>query len=99
ATGLVVIGAQIGTGEARQQTAVGETPNLAARLQGVAGADGIVIDRTTRTQLGALFDYRDLGNLELKGFPESVPAWQVLGDRVVENRFEALHTGTLAPLI
>ena len=99
ATGLVVIGAPIGTGEARQQTAVGETPNLAARLQGLAGANGIVIDQTTRRQLGSLFDCRDLGRLELKGFAEPVPAWQVLGERMIGSRFEAFHADTLAPMI
>ena len=99
ATGLVVIGAPIGTGEARQQTAVGETPNLAARLQGLAGANGIVIDQTTRRQLGSLFDCRDLGRLELKGFAEPVPAWQVLGEGMIGSRFEAFHADTLAPMI
>ena len=99
ATGLVVIGAPIGTGEARQQTAMGETPNLAARLQALAGADGLVIDQTTRRQLGSLFDCRDLGRLELKGFAEPVPAWKVLGERLVGSRFEALHTDTLAPMV
>jgi class 3 adenylate cyclase len=99
ATGLVVVGAPIGTGEARQQTAIGETPNLAARLQGFAGPNGIAVDETTRKQFGEWFDCRDLGRLELKGFPEPVPAWLVLGERNVESRFEALRGGTLTPLI
>jgi class 3 adenylate cyclase len=99
ATGLVVIGAPIGTGEARQQTAIGETPNLAARLQSVASANGIAIDATTRRQLGGLFDYHDLGRLELKGFPAPVAAWLVTGERTVDSRFEALHAGALTPLI
>ena len=99
ATGLVVIGTPIGTGEARQHTAVGETPNLAARLQGLAGADGIAIDATTRRQLGGLFDYRDLGRLELKGFPDPVAAWLVTGEQTVDSRFDALRAETLTPLI
>jgi class 3 adenylate cyclase/tetratricopeptide (TPR) repeat protein len=99
ATGLVVIGAPIGTGEARQQTAIGETPNLAARLQGLASPDGVAIDATTHRQLGGLFDYRDLGRLELKGFPEPVSAWLVTGERAVDSRFEALHAETFTPLI
>jgi class 3 adenylate cyclase/tetratricopeptide (TPR) repeat protein len=99
ATGVVVVGAPIGAGAARQQTAIGETPNLAARLQGLAGANGIAIDGTTRRQLGSLFDYQDLGELALKGFPEPLPAWLVLGERNIASRFEALHTDKLVPLI
>lgn len=99
ATGLVVIGAPIGSGDARQQTAIGETPNLAARLQGLAGASGIAIDETTHRQLGRLFEYRDLGKLELKGFPSPVSVWLVLGEVRGASRFEALHAATLAPLI
>jgi class 3 adenylate cyclase/predicted ATPase len=99
ATGLVVIGQPIGSGDARQQTATGETPNLAARLQGLAGANGIAIDGTTRRLLGGLFDCRDLGKLVLKGFPDPVPAWLVLSERGVASRFEAFHADTLAPLI
>lgn len=99
ATGLVVIGAPIGAGEARQQTAIGETPNLAARLQGLAGTDGVAIDATTRRQLGGLFDCRDLGRLELKGFSAPVSAWLVTGELAVDSRFEALRTETSTPLI
>ena len=78
ATGLVVIGEPIGSGDSRQQTAVGETPNLAARLQGLAGPDQVVIDAATRRQIGGLFECQDLGTVELKGLPAAVPAWQVL---------------------
>ena len=77
ATGLVVIGEPIGSGDSRQQTAVGETPNLAARLQGLAGPDQVVIDAATRRQIGALFECQDLGTVELKGLPAAVSAWQV----------------------
>jgi class 3 adenylate cyclase/tetratricopeptide (TPR) repeat protein len=99
ATGLVVIGAPIGLGDARQQTAIGETPNLAARLQGLAGANGIAIDEATYRQLGGLFEYRDLGKLELKGFPATVSVRLVLGESSVASRFDAFHGDTLAPIV
>src|SRR6201996_7207811 len=74
ATGLVVIGEPIGAGDSRQQTAVGETPNRAARLQSLAGPGQVVIDAATRRQIGGLFDCPDLGIVALKGLPEPVPA-------------------------
>jgi class 3 adenylate cyclase len=98
ATGLVVIGEPIGTGEARQQTAIGETPNLAARLQALAGDDGIVVDAATRQQIGRLFDCAELGVVALKGIPGPVQAWQVLKEAQIGSRFEALHDSSL-PLI
>ena len=85
ATGLVVIGEPIGSGDSRQQTAVGETPNLAARLQGLAGPDQVVIDAATRRQIGGLFECQDLGTVELKGLPVAVPAWRVLGERTARR--------------
>ncbi|MFL5284016.1 MAG: AAA family ATPase [Rhodopila sp.] len=98
ATGLVVIGEPIGAGDSRQQTAIGETPNRAARLQSLAGSGQVVIDAATRRQIGGLFDCRDLGTIELKGLPEPVPAWQVLSAGTAEGRFAALH-GTITPLV
>jgi class 3 adenylate cyclase/tetratricopeptide (TPR) repeat protein len=98
ATGLVVIGEPIGSGDSRQQTAVGETPNVAARLQSLAGPNQVVIDAATRRQIGGLFDCRDLGTIALKGLPEPVPAWQVLSAGTAEGRFAALH-GTITPLV
>ena len=95
----MVIGEPIGSGDSRQQTAVGETPNLAARLQGLAGPDQVVIDVATRRQIGGLFECQDLGTVELKGLPVAVPAWQVLGEGVVESRFDALRGSTMMPLI
>jgi class 3 adenylate cyclase len=74
----VVIGEPIGSGDSRQQTAVGETPNLAARLQSLAGPDQVVIDAATRRQIGGLFECQDLGTVEVKGLPAAVPAWRVL---------------------
>jgi class 3 adenylate cyclase/tetratricopeptide (TPR) repeat protein len=100
ATGLVVVGEPIGTGDARQQTAIGETPNLAARLQGLAEANCVVIDAATRRQVGGLFDYRDLGLVTLKGLSEPVQAWQVLCPSTVESRFEALRAEMMmTPLV
>src|SRR4051812_2151509 len=98
ATGLVVIGEPIGSGDSRQQTAIGETPNRAARLQSLAGPGQVVIDAATRRQIGGLFDCQDLGPIALKGLPEPVPAWQVLSAGTAEGRFEALH-GTITPLV
>jgi len=98
ATGLVVVGEPIGTGDARQQTAIGETPNRAARLQGLAEPNGIVIDAATRRQIGALFDLADLGSQSLAGFAEAQHAWRVLCESGMLNRFEALRSGT-TPLI
>ena len=69
ATGLVVVGEPIGTGDARQQTAIGETPNLAARLQGLAEPNGIAIDAATRRQIGGLFECQDLGKVALRVYP------------------------------
>jgi len=77
---------------------VGETPNLAARLQALAEPGAVVIASSTRRLIGGLFDYRDLGTVALKGFAENVPAWQLLGAGAAESRFEALHS-TTTPLI
>ena len=98
ATGLVVIGEPIGSGDSRQQTAVGETPNLAARLQGLAGPDQVVIDAATRRQIGGLFECQDLGTVELKGLPLVVPAWLVLSENRTLGQFEALRSGA-TPLV
>ena len=98
ATGLVVIGEPIGSGDSRQQTAVGETPNLAARLQGLAGPGQVVIDAATRRQIGGLFECRDLGTVELKGLPVAVPVWQVLSENRALGQFEALRSGA-TPLV
>ncbi|MGH6900635.1 MAG: AAA family ATPase, partial [Geminicoccaceae bacterium] len=97
ATGLVVGGDLIGTGGAKEQAAVGTTPDLAARLQELATPGDVVIAATTRRLIGGLFECEDLGARSLKGFAEPVRAARVLGLRSVD-RFEALHT-TLTPLI
>src|SRR5712692_5771895 len=99
ATGLVVVGDLIGAGSAQEQSVVGETPNLAARLQALAEPDSVVIAGGTRRLVGDLFEYRDLGAVELKGIAAPVPAWQVLRPSVVESRFEALHGSALTRLV
>jgi class 3 adenylate cyclase len=99
ATGLVVVGDLIGEGSAQEQSVVGETPNLAARLQGLAEPDAVVIAAGTRRLVGDLFEYRDLGVVEVKGIAAPVPAWQVLRPSVVASRFEALRGSALTRLI
>jgi class 3 adenylate cyclase len=99
ATGLVVVGDLIGEGSAREQSVVGETPNLAARLQALAEPDAVVIAAGTRRLLGDLFECRDLGAVELKGIAGPVPAWQVLRPSGVASRFEALRGAALTPLV
>ena len=99
ATGLVVVGDRIGEGSAQEQSVVGETPNLAARLQTLAAPDTVVIAAATRRLVGDLFEYRDLGASKVKGIADPVPAWQVLRPSAVASRFEALRGSTLSPLI
>jgi class 3 adenylate cyclase len=99
ATGLVVVGDLIGSGEAQERGVVGETPNLAARLQVLAEPDSIVIAATTRRLIGGLFEYEDLGGVEAKGFAEPVQAWRVRGGSAAESRFEALRAEALTPLV
>jgi class 3 adenylate cyclase len=96
-TGLVVVGDLFGSGEAQERGVVGETPNLAARLQAAATPGTIAIDPTTRRLLGGLFEYRDLGCIEAKGFANRVQAYEVARPSI-ESRFEALRT-TSTPLI
>jgi len=99
ATGLAVVGDLIGEGSAQEQSVVGETPNLAARLQALSEPQTVVIGAGTRRLLGALFEYRDLGAVDVKGIAAPVPAWQVLRPSTVASRFEALRGSALTPLI
>jgi class 3 adenylate cyclase/predicted ATPase len=99
ATGLVVVGDLIGEGSTQEQSVVGETPNLAARLQTLADPDSVVIAAGTRRLVGDLFEYRDLGAVEVKGIARPVAAWQVLRPSVVESRFEALRGSSLSQLV
>lgn len=99
ATGLVVVGDLIGEGAAQEEAVVGETPNLAARLQSLAEPGDVVVGEATRRLLVNLFDLHDLGPQELKGFATSVSAWRVVGESRTEGRFEALHGLQLSPLV
>ncbi len=99
ATGLVVVGDLIGEGSAQEESVIGETPNLAARLQALAEPGAVIVAASTRRLVGDLFEYRDLGAVDVKGIPAPVAAWQVLRPRDVASRFEALHGSTLSPLI
>jgi class 3 adenylate cyclase/predicted ATPase len=99
ATGLVVVGDLIGTGASLEQAVVGETPNLAARLQGLAEPNSVVIAEITRKLLGKLFELEDLGAQHLKGIPGRVRAWVALRPSSVESRFDALHATSLTELI
>ncbi len=92
ATGLAVVGDLIGEGAAQERGVVGETPNLAARLQGLATLNTLVIAETTRRQIGGLFDLEDLGPQALAGFGEPQRAWRVVGESGVVSRFEALRS-------
>jgi class 3 adenylate cyclase/predicted negative regulator of RcsB-dependent stress response len=92
ASGLVVVGDLIGAGAAQERGVVGETPNLAARLQVLAQPGTVVIAESTRRQIGALFDIEDLGPQPLAGFAEPQHAWRVVGESGVLSRFEALRS-------
>src|ERR1700694_1387946 len=98
ATGLAVVGDLIGEGAAQERGVVGETPNLAARLQAVAVPNTLGIGEATRRQIGGLFDLADLGLQALAGFAEAQPAWRVIGESGMLSRFEALRSGT-TPLV
>jgi class 3 adenylate cyclase/predicted ATPase len=99
ATGLVIVGDLIGSGEAQERGIVGETPNLAARLQALAEPNMVVIAEGTRRLLGDLFEFNDLGPKDLKGIAWPVRAWAALRASSVESRFDALHTAGLTALV
>jgi predicted ATPase/class 3 adenylate cyclase len=99
ATGMVVVGDLTGEGAAKEQGVIGETPNLAARLQALAEPGTVLISESTHRLTDGHFDYRNLGPVALKGWVEPIPAWQVLGATGVESRFEAQHKTRLTPLI
>jgi class 3 adenylate cyclase/energy-coupling factor transporter ATP-binding protein EcfA2 len=99
ATGLVVVGDLVGEGAAQEEAVVGETPNLAARLQGVAEPGQIVLSATTRGLLGELFELADLGPQVLKGIAKPVESYAVVGERAVESRYAARTAGSVLPLV
>src|SRR6202048_761752 len=98
ATGLAVVGDLIGAGAAQERGVVGETPNLAARLQSLAAPNTLVIAEATRRQIGGLFDLEDLGAQQPAGFAEPHNAWRVIGESGAVSRFEALRSGE-TPLV
>jgi class 3 adenylate cyclase len=99
ATGVVVVGDIVDAGGSHERGIIGETPNLAARLQAIAQPNTVVIDESTRRLLGDFFELQDLRARELKGVAGAVRAWAALHARSVESRFEALHTSGLSALV
>jgi class 3 adenylate cyclase/predicted ATPase len=99
ATGMVVVGDLVGSGDAQECGIVGEAPNLAARLQGIAEPNMVVIAEGTRKLLGNLFELQDLGARGLKGITGPVWAWAALRPASVEGRFEAMHVSGLSDLV
>jgi class 3 adenylate cyclase/predicted ATPase len=99
ATGLVVVGDLIGSGASQEQAIVGETPNIAARLQGVAEPNSVVIAESARKLVGNLFELEDLGAQDLKGISGPVRVWAALRSSSVESRFEAMHASGLTELV
>jgi class 3 adenylate cyclase len=99
ATGLVVVGDLIGSGEAQERGIVGATPNLAARLQSIAEPNAVVIAESTRKLLGGLFELQDLGIRDVKGIAKPGRVWTALRPSLVESRFEALHGAALTALV
>jgi class 3 adenylate cyclase len=99
ATGLVVVGDLIGSGASQEKAIVGETPNLAARLQGLAEPSSVVIAESTRRLVGNLFELNDLGANDLKGIAGPVRAWAALRPALIESRFDAFHASGLTDLV
>jgi class 3 adenylate cyclase len=97
-SGAVVVG-EIGDSGTWSMDAVGETPNIAARLQTLAAANTILISESTRRLVSAAFDFQDLGLQELKGVTEPLHVYRVLSAKNIASRFEAAHAGSLTPLI
>ena len=99
ATGLTVVGDIIGPGASELQSATGETPNLAARMQSLAEPDSLVIPMNTLKLIGGLFRFEDFGYHQLKGFDQPIKAWRVLGEIPSESRFEATHRARFLPMV
>lgn len=99
ATGVVIVGDLIGSGATQEAAVVGETPNLAARLQGIAGLNQLVIPRETQRLLGNAFDLKSIGAQDLKGIDGTIDAYVVEGEASQESRFAAHQTGALTPIV
>src|SRR5262249_43989373 len=89
ATGLVVVGEQLDASGLKERDAIGETPNLAARLKALAGPGEVVVEANTLRLVGRMFDCRALGCLDIKGLPQAIEAWQVRHERSGVSRFQA----------
>jgi predicted ATPase/class 3 adenylate cyclase len=99
ATGVVVVGDLVGDGTIEQRSVVGETPNLAARLQALANPDCVLVSPSTHKLIGGLFQIQSIGRHQLKGIANEVELWQVLGPEVPESRFMATHSSELSELV
>ncbi len=99
ATGIVVVGDLVGASSSEAEAVVGQTPNLAARLQGIALPGQVIISPGTRALIGNNFELEDLGRRYLKGFTDPVSAYCVIGEQTVESRFHAQHTSGLNPIV
>ena len=99
ATGEVVVGDIVGEGFSQESTAVGQTPNLAARLQGIAAPGAVLVSSTTRMLAGDMFEYLDLGEITIKGIPEPEPVSQVLSCSLARSRFQARSSRALSPIV
>ena len=99
ATGVVIVGDLIGTGAAQEAAVVGETPNLAARLQGLAQPNELIIAQETQSLVGNLFDLAVIADQQLKGISQPVDVYRVRGETARESRFDARQTGMLTPIV
>jgi class 3 adenylate cyclase/predicted ATPase len=99
ATGVALVGDMSDSAISEEHGILGDTPNLAARLQSLAQPGGVIISGRTKTIAGRQFEYLDLGKVEIKGFAEPVAAWQVAGKTTVTSRSHALQSCDLLPLI
>jgi class 3 adenylate cyclase/tetratricopeptide (TPR) repeat protein len=99
ATGLVVVGDLVAEGLAPERAVVGETPNLAARLQAAAEPGQVLIGLSTRRLVGEVFDLAECPPLLLKGFEDPIRAWQVLREREIASRFERQRASALTPFV
>jgi class 3 adenylate cyclase/tetratricopeptide (TPR) repeat protein len=99
ATGLVVVGDLLGEGAAREESVVGETPALAARLQTLAPIDAVAVGGSTRRLIDGMFELEYLGMCDLKGLPGLRPVWRVLRETAAESRFDATHHADLTETV
>jgi len=98
-TGLVVTGGATGVGTAGEETVVGDTPNLAARLQSLADPGCVLVGPTTHQLTSNFFEFSFLGEHAIKGFRDSISVWKVLGESAIENRFAAAHAAAAGPIV